>query len=424
MKRLFALLHICLYVALAPIISLSFVSCENDNIEDNNIEIPDIIPEFSVPDSCKNYFVEDLLFGHSAAEAEVTFLTNTDWTLQVTTPDGDSTCWCSVSPTSGKAGLQKVIIRVSDNDTYESRCTKINLNSGISEVAEISVVQNYINAVLLSSNCYNISYQDTFIEVELRANVNFDYSIADTSWIHEQNLRARSLATHHLVFEIDENKSQESRESHILFYNSEYAVADTLTLIQEGNPNGILAEAVDLGLSVKWASCNIGAKNVYEVGYYLAWGETEEKDEYSLSTYFDKSYKIFNTLSKKCLSGTGYDAATVLWGEEWMMPTYEQATELYAHCTWEWTDNYEGSNVAGCICTGPNGNHIFFPAGGLMMNTSLQYTDCGNFWTGSLYRYNNVDWANFIDINRTGTALNYVSRDHRYWGRNVRPVRK
>lgn len=107
-----------------------------------------------------------------------------------------------------------------------------------------------------------------------------------------------------------------------------------------------------------------------------------------------------------------------------MMPTYEQAVELYEQCTWEWTDNYKSSNVAGCICIGPNGKHIFFPAGGLMMGKQHAYKDYGNFWTGSLYRFNNIDWANFIDINRNGTTLNYVSRDHRYWGRNVRPVRK
>jgi len=80
--------------------------------------------------------------------------------------------------------------------------------------------------------------------------------------------------------------------------------------------------------------------------------------------------------------------------------------------------------VAGCICTGPNGNHIFFPASGLMMGKRQAYVDNGNFWTGSLFWFNNIDWANFIDFNRNGMAHQYVSRDHRYWGRSVRPVRK
>ena len=33
-------------------------------------------------------------------------------------------------------------------------------------------------------------------------------------------------------------------------------------------------EAVDLGLSVKWAACNIGASNPEEYGDYFAFGET------------------------------------------------------------------------------------------------------------------------------------------------------
>ncbi len=183
---------------------------------------------------------------------------------------------------------------------------------------------------------------------------------------------------------------------------------------------------VDLGLpsGTKWATCNIGARKPHEAGCFFAWGETDTKDEYSLSTYFDQKYEFFDTQNNPCLSGTKYDAATVLWGKKWMMPTYEQAEELYKHCTWEWTDNYENSDVAGCICTGPNGNRIFFPASGLMMGKKHAYIACGNFWTGSLFRFNNVDWANFIDFNRNGTAYQYVSRDHRYWGRNVRPVRK
>ena len=183
---------------------------------------------------------------------------------------------------------------------------------------------------------------------------------------------------------------------------------------------------VDLGLpsGTKWATCNIGARKPHETGCFFAWGETNVKDEYSLNTYFDQKYELFDTENNSCISGTKYDAATILWGKKWMMPTCEQAEELYKHCTWEWTDNYESSNVAGCICTGPNGNHIFFPANGLMMGKQQAYVNYGNFWTGSLFRFNNIDWANFIDFNRNGMAHQYVSRDHRYWGRSVRPVRK
>lgn len=46
--------------------------------------------------------------------------------------------------------------------------------------------------------------------------------------------------------------------------------------------------AVDLGLSVKWASQNLGADDPFDRGDFFAWGETAPKKHYSLSTY---SYK-------------------------------------------------------------------------------------------------------------------------------------
>ena len=58
-------------------------------------------------------------------------------------------------------------------------------------------------------------------------------------------------------------------------------------------------EYVDLGLSVKWATCNVGATRPEEYGGYYAWGETEEKDNYDWSTYkwCNGSY---DTMTKYC----------------------------------------------------------------------------------------------------------------------------
>ncbi len=43
--------------------------------------------------------------------------------------------------------------------------------------------------------------------------------------------------------------------------------------------------AVDLGLSVNWADRNIGANRPEEAGIYVAWGELEHKDTYTLDNY-------------------------------------------------------------------------------------------------------------------------------------------
>ena len=79
---------------------------------------------------------------------------------------------------------------------------------------------------------------------------------------------------------------------------------------------------VDLGLSVVWATCNIGAESPSDYGDYFAWGEAETKSSYTESnraTYNESSY-------------TFLDAASAQWGSAWRMPTMEECKELIYGC--------------------------------------------------------------------------------------------
>ncbi len=116
-------------------------------------------------------------------------------------------------------------------------------------------------------------------------------------------------------------------------------------------------EAVDLGLSVKWATCNVGATTPADFGGYYAWGETEEKEAYTRENYIDPNPNHVDMN----LCGTDKDVAHVKWGGSWRMPTYSELNELVDHCDWRWT-NIDGVN--GYQVTGPNGNSIFMPASG------------------------------------------------------------
>lgn len=196
---------------------------------------------------------------------------------------------------------------------------------------------------------------------------------------------------------------------------------------------------VDLGLpsGTLWARYNIGAESEVEIGDYFAWGESYTKDDYSENTYFDPNNTIFDGVDNKILIGTEYDTATELWGEDWVMPSREQALELYNECTWTWISNYKDSGISGCRVTGPNGNHIFLPAGGLMMGTEHAWGTSGNIWVGELNKYlvNGTIWGCFIDFTSNGPVFNdkvYIedgsalglSQDYRWWGRNVRAVKR
>lgn len=136
------------------------------------------------------------------------------------------------------------------------------------------------------------------------------------------------------------------------------------------NPKGKIAEAVDLGLSVKWASWNMGATTPTEYGGYYGWGDpTGENISYI-------GYPEKETL----ISATAYDIATAKWGAGWRLPTKEEMLELIDRCTWEYTVEDE---IPLAKVTGPNGESIILPLGGeRQTGTFPLMKGIGYYWTG------------------------------------------
>ena len=188
-----------------------------------------------------------------------------------------------------------------------------------------------------------------------------------------------------------------------------------------------VGEAIDLGLSVKWATCNVGASAPEEYGGYYAWGETEEKSNYTWSTYkwCNGSY---NTMTKYCTSSSygtvdnkttldpEDDVAHVKWGGSWRMPTKAEQDELRNNCTWTWTTQ---NGVNGYKVTGSNGNSIFLPAAGYRYGTGVYYRGGNGYY-----------WSSSLGSSNSGYAygLYFSSGDYGWYssyrclGRSVRPV--
>ncbi|MBR5924233.1 MAG: Ig-like domain-containing protein [Bacteroidales bacterium] len=190
-------------------------------------------------------------------------------------------------------------------------------------------------------------------------------------------------------------------------------------------------DAVDLGLSVKWASFNIGVTAPEEYGfYYFAWGETETKSSYSWSTY-KWANGASNKLTKYCSTdkvdfwdGTGSpdgktvldpedDVAHVKLGGRWRMPTYDEWMELYNNCRWIWTSR-KGVNGIKVISI-KNGNSIFLPAGG-KCDPDPEYRNLyGYYWSASINCIASFGSGSF-DVSQGWTP------GSRYKGFSVRPV--
>lgn len=192
---------------------------------------------------------------------------------------------------------------------------------------------------------------------------------------------------------------------------------------------------VDLGLpsGIKWATCNVGANIPTECGNYYAWGETKQKDFYSWATYkwcngsrrtltkycTDKKH---GTVDNKTQLEPEDDAATVNWGNKWRMPSKENVEELLKNCRWVWTNNYNGTGVAGRIGTSKkNGNTIFLPATGYRRNTGVYYTgECGYYCSSTAYE-NTSNIAYNILLGNESIDWNV---NNRFFGQSVRAVAK
>ena len=219
---------------------------------------------------------------------------------------------------------------------------------------------------------------------------------------------------------------------------------------------------VDLGLSVLWADCNLGASTPSEYGSYYAWGETEPKPFYSWDNYHnyepprDEATDVYEDLADP-MGMLGYhrsreyvplklqpanDAATVLLGAEWRMPTNDEFNELFANC------DYDTVTVNGVIglrysskIAGYEDRSIFIPYGGYMDGTEIVGEYLG-FWTWTSEADNRWDGDSSAILVSTSNTINpaYFFRDEerrndigiipcqaqhwRYRGLNIRPVRE
>lgn len=185
-------------------------------------------------------------------------------------------------------------------------------------------------------------------------------------------------------------------------------------------------EAVDLGLSVKWASCNLGAIYPEDSGNYYAWGETEPKDTYSQSNY--KFFSLVGTtyqLNKYCTS-TEYgpvdnktalenedDAAYVTSDGLWRMPTKEEFDELMA-LDWALVQQ----PVLGFRVKGNNGNSIFLPATKYKPETSSSNPPT-YYWSSTSPGGKS---AYCLQVTRSARVYHSSQQQNRYYGLSIRPV--
>lgn len=161
-------------------------------------------------------------------------------------------------------------------------------------------------------------------------------------------------------------------------------------------------DPVDLGLSVKWAPMNIGASAPEAMGGLYGWGDStghhqpieseypvaisfKMVDGHEITTVDWRSPYFGGRIPLADISGTEYDAAVYMWSNRWRMPTTDEWQELIDRCTWTPIANMEGATGTVFRVTGPNGNSIIIPLGGIDTSNASEARGAeGHYWTSEL----------------------------------------
>ena len=178
--------------------------------------------------------------------------------------------------------------------------------------------------------------------------------------------------------------------------------------------------AVDMGLSVQWANMNLGAEAPAEAGLYYAWGETAPKTDYSWATYSlcggtSETITRYGELDDTYTLAPEDDAASVVKGNGWRIPTKHEFQELIDNCDLTWSDSPAGYRLVSKI----NGNELFLPAAGHMEGSQqAQSASLARYWTSSTGTYEEeavyfgmyTSWGLTISRNSGERAFGYAIR--------------
>ncbi len=308
---------------------------------------------------------------------------------------GTATITCKAADGSGVEATCKVVVRGNPVTNITLSPSTLTLEAGKTK---------YISATVTPSNATNknLTWKSS------------DTSVATVSaGVSGANVTAQGVGTATITCEAADGSG----------------VKATCTVVVKTYNNG--HEYVDLGLSVKWATVNIGASSPETPGSYFAWGETTPKSTYNWGTYkhckgsmttLTKYCRLeyFGNVDNKTVLDLSDDAARYNWGGTWRIPTYSEMNELIKKCNVSWAVQ---NGVEGRKITGPNGNSIFLPATGYYSDSSIQGTEENTaiYSTNSIYA-NGDSHCSCLYFNKQGNFNPGMTGWYRYNGLCVRAV--
>ena len=189
---------------------------------------------------------------------------------------------------------------------------------------------------------------------------------------------------------------------------NDYALND---FVDENN-----VHAVDLGLSILWADCNVGANSSCPAGGLYGWGDVTGKMKSCLECDYIPTFDALLSRIEGDMACSKFDIATKRWGQKWRMPNRKQWEELSQKCQWI----NEGNRYK---VIGPNGNYIFLPFTGMRIGDKVSYKDQGFYWTCEINKSESDYFcAYYFCFSKYSRDKSVDTFHYVYSGRAIRPV--
>ena len=301
-----------------------------------------------------------------------------------------------------RSDIQAITFKGNNNEVLAGKVKVLIGDQGKPEVTQILDGTTSVTIIAPNNGCFQPGkhYYMTMLPASLSKGYSISFSIVNQSGTFEKN-------------------------SAQLVKRSMFGILDDVDS-KVGNLQGtaIPEGAVDLGLSVYWASCNLGASSPEQDGDYYRWGEYIPIKGSTYDSPVSKRYYSDGLTSLELHD----DAAAMNKGRGWRMPSFSEMEELINDCTWEWTDNYQGSGTNGFIVRGTKpgytNNSIFLSASGFKPSENYYrwYRERLMYWTRDVVQNENNNNLKAWYLIYYENKLELHDDGYRAYGKSIRPI--
>lgn len=327
------------------------VTCEpNEGVDARTssivIKCGDGMETVAINQDAKATFVEDVLnynIDYKEQNVVIDFQTNVEYEVVI---DPYFASWITVVSTKGlHAG--KVTIAVKENPSAEKRSGNLtiipakNIPDAGGDAILVNIFQGPKTYLNVEETSISLPAYPEYAYIDFNTNAEFEVKADDVDWL--KYATQGEASEHHWItyYSLSNNTSQGRSCKVCISLKEDPNTKVEITITQTGTE-----ETVDLGLSVLWRAFNVGASTMEDPGSYFAWGETATKSTYSWGTYkwadtdeghltkYCTDANLGNVDDKTSLESTD-DAAAVILGNGWRIPTPADFNELVENTTAE-----------------------------------------------------------------------------------------